>query len=82
MVVKFTPDTFAPKKMRPRPNVPARSAKIGPAEVELRTGIQPTKVNVAPLLVALIGVRATLLPIASWGDKQATGQRASRAVRS
>ena len=49
--------------MRPRPNVSARSPKIGPAEVEVRTGTPASKLNVEPPLVALTGTLARLLPM-------------------
>src|SRR5215212_4148839 len=49
--------------IRRRPSVCARSLKIGPAETEVLTGTPPWKLNVAPLLAALIGTFATLTAI-------------------
>ena len=50
--VNSIPVTLAPTKKRPRPSVWVRSAKIGPAEIDVRTGTPPTTENVAPLEVA------------------------------
>ena len=59
------PVTLAPMKKRPRPSVCVRSPKIGPAEVDVRTGIPPENENVAPLDVALRGTLSVEFPIAS-----------------
>jgi hypothetical protein len=61
--VKLAPVRVMPARIRPRPIVCARSPKMGPAEVEVRTGTPPSKRKVEPPLVALIGRLATLLPI-------------------
>ena len=50
--------------IRPEPRVWARSAKIGPGEIEVRTGVAPSKLKVSPPLEALTGRLATLLPMA------------------
>ncbi|AHG91600.1 hypothetical protein J421_4063 [Gemmatirosa kalamazoonensis] len=55
----------APASTRPRPSVVARSAKIGPADVDVFTGMPPSKRKVTPPLVEPMGVFATLVPIAS-----------------
>src|SRR5262249_59744099 len=47
---------------RPRPSVWARSAKIGPVDVEVRTGTPPWKLKVDPPLAAVTGRFATALP--------------------
>ena len=58
--------TLAPMSIRPRPMVWARSAKIGPAEVSVRTGNPDADVpQTAPLDAALIGMFDALVPIAS-----------------
>src|SRR6478672_3300942 len=53
-----------PTTVRPRPSVCPRSAKIGPADVDVRTGTPASKRNVTPPLVEPIGALATLLLIA------------------
>jgi len=53
---------LTPASTRPRPSVCARSAKIGPAEVDVLIGTPPSKRNVSPLVVAPIGTLATLAP--------------------
>src|SRR5512133_629354 len=53
-----------PTTVRPFPNVCPRSAKIGPAEVDVRTGTPASKRNVEPPLVEPVGALATLPLIA------------------
>src|SRR5262245_17457221 len=61
--LKFVVVTAA--STRPRPSVGARSAKIGPGEVDVATGAPPSNRNVRPLLVALTGRLVMLLPMAA-----------------
>src|SRR6185369_2595714 len=51
-----------PTTVRPLPSVCPRSAKIGPDDVDVRTGTPPSNRNVSPPLVDPIGALATLLP--------------------
>ena len=44
---------------RPRPSVWARSAKMGPAEIEVRTGVAPSNRKVSPPFDALTGMLET-----------------------
>src|SRR6266566_6359262 len=64
-VANRKPVLLIPANTRPRPSVCARSAKIGPADVEVGTGAPPSKRNVTPPLVEPIGMLATLAPRAS-----------------
>src|SRR2546426_7085790 len=63
-VLKWNTVALVATRTRPRPRVCARSAKIGPGVVDVATGAPPWKLNVRPLLAALIGRFATLAPIA------------------
>jgi hypothetical protein len=53
-----------PATARPRPSVCARSAKIGPADVDVFTGTPPSKRKVTPLDVDPIGMLPMLVAIA------------------
>src|SRR5688500_17762549 len=64
-VVNGTVVRPTPTIVRPRPRVCERSARIGPADVDVFTGAPPSKRNVSPLLVAPIGTLATLCPAAT-----------------
>ena len=56
---------LSPTSARPLPSVCERSAKIGPAEVEVRTGTPPTNWNVSLPLVEPIGMLLMLEASAS-----------------
>src|SRR5712671_799612 len=64
-VANREPVRLMPASTRPPPSVCARSAKIGPADVDVRTGTPPSKRKVSPPLVDPLGMLATLAPSAS-----------------
>ena len=64
-VLNLNPLRFAPARILPLPSVCGRSAKIGPADVDVRTGTPPTNLKVSAPLVDPIGMFDTLLLSAS-----------------
>ena len=64
-VANRKPVRLIPASTRPRPSVCARSAKIGPADVDVRTGTPASNRNDSPPLVEPIGIPAMLMPSAS-----------------
>src|SRR6478609_9599464 len=73
MSCMFTPRSVAklklvrlmPTSTRPLPRVAARSAKMAPADVDVRSGTPPSKRNVSLPLVEPIGMALMLWPSAS-----------------
>jgi len=57
-----------PTAVRPRPRVCARSAKIGPADVDVRTGTPASNRNVSPPLVDPIAAK-TLSVAGEYADR-------------